>query len=124
MNALAGVVRPGDLGIDLMHFNLHKTFATPHGGGGPGSGPLAAFRTSEFPVIESVEKDGPADRAGLLPGDILYSVEGSPITSRDGGAALGRLAPGESVTLEIRRGDRILEVTVTPREASGRRQRM
>jgi glycine dehydrogenase subunit 2 len=40
MNALTGVVRPGELGIDLMHFNLHKTFATPHGGGGPGSGPL------------------------------------------------------------------------------------
>jgi len=42
MNALAGVVRPGDLGIDLMHYNLHKTFGAPHGGGGPGSGPLAA----------------------------------------------------------------------------------
>lgn len=42
MNALAGIARPGDLGIDLMHFNLHKTFATPHGGGGPGSGPVAA----------------------------------------------------------------------------------
>jgi glycine dehydrogenase subunit 2 len=40
MNALTGIARPGDLGIDLMHFNLHKTFATPHGGGGPGSGPL------------------------------------------------------------------------------------
>ena len=42
MNALTGVVRPGDLGIDLMHYNLHKTFATPHGGGGPGAGPVAA----------------------------------------------------------------------------------
>jgi glycine dehydrogenase subunit 2 len=42
MNALAGIVRPGDLGIDVMHFNLHKTFATPHGGGGPGSGPVGA----------------------------------------------------------------------------------
>ncbi|MFN3744889.1 MAG: aminomethyl-transferring glycine dehydrogenase subunit GcvPB [Hyphomicrobiaceae bacterium] len=44
MNALAGILRPGDLGIDLMHYNLHKTFATPHGGGGPGSGPVAAAR--------------------------------------------------------------------------------
>jgi hypothetical protein len=44
MNALAGVVRPGELGIDLMHYNRHKTFATPHGGGGPGSGPLGAAR--------------------------------------------------------------------------------
>lgn len=42
MNALVGVARPGELGIDIMHYNLHKTFATPHGGGGPGSGPLGA----------------------------------------------------------------------------------
>ncbi|MFW6368400.1 MAG: aminomethyl-transferring glycine dehydrogenase subunit GcvPB [Spirochaetota bacterium] len=42
MNAILGVVRPGDLGIDVMHFNLHKTFSTPHGGGGPGAGPVAA----------------------------------------------------------------------------------
>jgi glycine dehydrogenase subunit 2 len=40
MNALLGLVRPGDLGIDVLHFNLHKTFSTPHGGGGPGSGPV------------------------------------------------------------------------------------
>jgi len=40
LNATLGVVRPGDVGFDLMHFNLHKTFSTPHGGGGPGSGPL------------------------------------------------------------------------------------
>lgn len=42
MNALAGILHPADVGIDLMHFNLHKTFATPHGGGGPGSGPIGA----------------------------------------------------------------------------------
>jgi glycine dehydrogenase subunit 2 len=41
MNALAGIARPGDFGIDVMHLNLHKTFSTPHGGGGPGSGPVA-----------------------------------------------------------------------------------
>ncbi len=40
LNALLGVARPGDFGVDLLHFNLHKTFATPHGGGGPGSGPV------------------------------------------------------------------------------------
>ena len=40
MNALLGVSRPGDMGIDVMHYNLHKTFSTPHGGGGPGSGPV------------------------------------------------------------------------------------
>lgn len=41
MNALVGRARPGDMGFDVMHFNLHKTFSTPHGGGGPGSGPVA-----------------------------------------------------------------------------------
>jgi glycine dehydrogenase subunit 2 len=41
MNALAGIARPGDFGIDVMHLNLHKTFSTPHGGGGPGSGAVA-----------------------------------------------------------------------------------
>ena len=40
MNPLVGVVRPGDMGFDIMHLNLHKTFSTPHGGGGPGSGPV------------------------------------------------------------------------------------
>ena len=44
MNALLGICRPGDLGIDVMHFNLHKTFSTPHGGGGPGSGPVGVAR--------------------------------------------------------------------------------
>ena len=39
-NALLGIVKPGDLGFDIMHFNLHKTFSTPHGGGGPGAGPI------------------------------------------------------------------------------------
>jgi glycine dehydrogenase subunit 2 len=42
MNALVGMARPGDFGVDVMHLNLHKTFSTPHGGGGPGSGPVAA----------------------------------------------------------------------------------
>jgi len=41
MNALFGIVRPGDMGFDVMHLNLHKSFSTPHGGGGPGSGPVA-----------------------------------------------------------------------------------
>ncbi|NIP35695.1 MAG: aminomethyl-transferring glycine dehydrogenase subunit GcvPB, partial [Thermoplasmata archaeon] len=40
LNAIMGRVRPGDMGFDIVHFNLHKTFATPHGGGGPGSGPV------------------------------------------------------------------------------------
>lgn len=44
LNALLGIVRPGDLGFDIMHFNLHKTFSTPHGGGGPGSGPVGVAK--------------------------------------------------------------------------------
>jgi glycine dehydrogenase subunit 2 len=47
MNALVGKVRPGDFGVDLMHLNLHKTFSTPHGGGGPGSGPVAVKQALE-----------------------------------------------------------------------------
>lgn len=56
LNAIMGIVRPGDLGFDVMHFNLHKTFAVPHGGGGPGSGPVAvSAKLAEFlpaPVVE------------------------------------------------------------------------
>jgi glycine dehydrogenase subunit 2 len=47
MNALVGVARPGDFGVDVMHLNLHKTFSTPHGGGGPGSGAVAVTRELE-----------------------------------------------------------------------------
>ncbi|MFI5071671.1 MAG: aminomethyl-transferring glycine dehydrogenase subunit GcvPB [Terriglobales bacterium] len=47
MNALVGKVRPGDFGVDVMHLNLHKTFSTPHGGGGPGSGPVAVKKILE-----------------------------------------------------------------------------
>lgn len=45
MNAIAGITRPGDFGADMMHFNVHKTFSTPHGGGGPGAGPIAVSET-------------------------------------------------------------------------------
>jgi glycine dehydrogenase subunit 2 len=60
MNAILGRARPGDAGVDVMQYNLHKTFTTPHGGGGPGSGPVAFKRALEpfqpGPVI--VERDG------------------------------------------------------------------
>jgi glycine dehydrogenase subunit 2 len=61
MNALVGKVRPGDFGVDVMHLNLHKTFSTPHGGGGPGSGPVAckAFLEPFLPIpILIREEDG------------------------------------------------------------------
>jgi glycine dehydrogenase subunit 2 len=47
MNALVGVTRPGDMGVDVIHLNLHKTFSTPHGGGGPGAGPIAVTKELE-----------------------------------------------------------------------------
>ena len=57
MNALAGVTRPGDFGVDIVHLNLHKTFSTPHGGGGPGAGPVAVKKLLEryLPVPRLVE---------------------------------------------------------------------
>src|SRR5271166_6253737 len=60
MNALVGKVRPGDFGVDVMHLNLHKTFSTPHGGGGPGAGPVATKKILEpyLPVPVLVEKEG------------------------------------------------------------------
>jgi len=55
LNALMGITRPGDFGVDVLHINLHKTFTTPHGGGGPGSGPVAVKRILEpflpYPVV-------------------------------------------------------------------------
>src|SRR5207248_3875859 len=47
LNAMMGMTRPGDFGIDVLHINLHKTFTTPHGGGGPGSGPVAVKKILE-----------------------------------------------------------------------------
>lgn len=63
LNALMGKSRPGDMGFDLVHLNLHKTFATPHGGGGPGSGPVGAL--------------GPL--ADYLPGDELVNEDGMTV---------------------------------------------
>ena len=58
-NALMGYARPGDMGIDVLHLNLHKTFSTPHGGGGPGSGPVACKEIlSPYLPLPTVERDG------------------------------------------------------------------
>jgi len=60
MNALLGIMRPGDVGIDVLHYNLHKTFSTPHGGGGPGSGPVGvASQLIDFlpgPIVDIIEE--------------------------------------------------------------------
>jgi glycine dehydrogenase subunit 2 len=75
MNAVVGIARPGDLGFDVMHYNLHKTFATPHGGGGPGSGPVgASARLKDFlpgPIVEMThDPDGPRYRHAMPPKSI------------------------------------------------------
>jgi len=58
-NAIVGRVRPGDLGVDAMHINLHKTFSTPHGGGGPGSGPVVLSKAlAPFAPLPFVTKEG------------------------------------------------------------------
>ncbi|HHX27477.1 MAG: aminomethyl-transferring glycine dehydrogenase subunit GcvPB [Bacillota bacterium] len=58
-NAIMGIARPGDMGFDVLHFNLHKTFSTPHGGGGPGSGPVAVKKDlAPFLPVPVVEFDG------------------------------------------------------------------
>jgi glycine dehydrogenase subunit 2 len=64
MNALVGKVRPGDFGVDVMHLNLHKTFSTPHGGGGPGSGPVACKKFLEpfLPIPVLVRSETPAEQ--------------------------------------------------------------
>ena len=60
LNAVMGIVRPGDMGFDCIHMNLHKTFATPHGGGGPGAGAVGckAFLTPYMPHSVSAEEEG------------------------------------------------------------------
>ncbi len=59
LNALVGIARPGDMGIDCLHINVHKTFSTPHGGGGPGAGPVAVNdRLKPFLPTPLLEKDG------------------------------------------------------------------
>jgi glycine dehydrogenase subunit 2 len=75
-NAILGVVRPGDLDIDIMHFNLHKTFSTPHGGGGPGSGPVGVR----------------ADLVDYLPGPRVKTVDDT-----SGGSRFDWFVPSKSI---------------------------
>jgi glycine dehydrogenase subunit 2 len=64
LNAVCGISRPGDMGFDIVHFNLHKTFSQPHGGGGPGGGPIAVReRLEPFLTVPAVVRDG--DRYGF-----------------------------------------------------------
>ena len=65
MNPLMGVVRPGDMGFDIMHLNLHKTFSTPHGGGGPGSGPVGVAEYLR-PCLEGIKVSGWHGNFGVI----------------------------------------------------------
>ena len=68
MNALVGIARPGDFGVDVMHLNLHKTFSTPHGGGGPGAGPVAVKKALEpFLPVPRLKRAGKNWTLGLQP---------------------------------------------------------
>jgi glycine dehydrogenase subunit 2 len=59
LNAVCGISRPGDMGFDIVHINLHKTFSQPHGGGGPGGGPIAVReRLEPFLPVPAIERDG------------------------------------------------------------------
>jgi glycine dehydrogenase subunit 2 len=66
-NAIVGRVRPGDLGVDAMHINLHKTFSTPHGGGGPGSGPVV--------LSEALSRFGPLPYTARTADGIVHLIE-------------------------------------------------
>jgi glycine dehydrogenase subunit 2 len=73
MNALVGVARPGDMGVDVIHLNLHKTFSTPHGGGGPGSGPCCCTKELEpfLPVPRVVQT---SDKRFILDSNYPQSI--------------------------------------------------
>lgn len=77
MNALLGIARPGDMGVDILHLNLHKTFSTPHGGGGPGAGPIgvteALMPFLPVPRIEVLATEG-AQKKYFLPYDYPDSI--------------------------------------------------
>ena len=75
-NAIVGKTRPGDLGVDAMHINLHKTFSTPHGGGGPGAGPVVlSSRLAPYAPVPFVKREGGALR-------LVEHAEGSELFGR------------------------------------------
>ena len=75
LNAVMGIVRPGDTGFDVVHLNLHKTFGTPHGGGGPGSGPVGCKK-----MLES-----------FLPGPVVIKTEGGYSLDADRPSSIGKV---------------------------------
>ena len=82
-NAVVGKVRPGDLGVDAMHINLHKTFSTPHGGGGPGSGPVV--------LSEALSPFGPLPFTARTKDGVVHLVEEENAADFDHTQAFGRM---------------------------------
>src|SRR3954466_15049786 len=77
LNAILGVVRPGDMGFDIVHMNLHKTFAVPHGGGGPGAGPVAVSeRLASFLPGPRPVRTGDGSFAWVTPAESIGRVHG------------------------------------------------
>jgi glycine dehydrogenase subunit 2 len=76
LNALLGIARPGDLGIDVMHLNLHKTFSTPHGGGGPGAGPVGVKQplAPYLPTPVVVRREASEGGGFALDDDLPHSI--------------------------------------------------
>jgi len=124
LNALLGVVRPADLGFDVMHFNLHKTFSTPHGGGGPGSGPVGvtealaeflpgpivtmddASREEDVPIFNLVMPEHSIGRVKSFWGNFGMLVRAYTYIrrARAGGPAPHRRARGAQRPITCRRG--------------------
>jgi len=75
LNAIMGICRPGDMGFDIVHFNLHKSFTQPHGGGGPGAGPIAVSDRIEpfLPRPQVVRRDGDGEGAGT--GGVTFDLD-------------------------------------------------
>jgi glycine dehydrogenase subunit 2 len=97
LNALVGIARPGDMGIDCLHINVHKTFSTPHGGGGPGGGPVAVNAAlAPFLPVPRIERQGDAYRlvheSGTSIGAMLGSIGHTGVLLRAAAyiAAFGR----------------------------------
>jgi glycine dehydrogenase subunit 2 len=91
LNAVMGISRPGDMGFDIVHFNLHKSFTQPHGGGGPGSGPIAVSeRIAPFlPVPFVVRREVDEDGAG--PAEPAFDLDYGADSEGPGSRTIGRL---------------------------------
>jgi glycine dehydrogenase subunit 2 len=96
LNAIMGITRPGDMGFDIVHFNLHKSFTQPHGGGGPGSGPIAVSdRIAPFLPLPVIRREANGDgQAGADGGEVRFRLasDAAAIPAGDPGSrSIGKL---------------------------------